>query len=87
MKKKLTYKTAGVDIDKADAFVKAIKGLVKSTRQPGVMDKTKAFGSLLLFLKDIKNQCLFLRLMGWGPSFSLPIRSAGTIQLVLTLWR
>ena len=46
MKKKLTYKDSGVDIKKADEFICAIKGLVKSTRKPGVMDKTRAFGSL-----------------------------------------
>lgn len=46
MKKKLTYKDSGVDIQKADEFVSAIKGLVRSTRTPGVMDKTRAFGSL-----------------------------------------
>ncbi len=46
MKKQLTYKDSGVDIKKADAFIGAIKGLVRSTRQPGVMDRTRAFGSL-----------------------------------------
>ncbi len=46
MKKQLTYKDSGVDIDKADAFVGAIKGLVRATRTPGVMDRTRAFGSL-----------------------------------------
>ena len=44
--KKLTYKDSGVDIQKADQFIGAIKGLVKSTRKPGVMDRTRAFGSL-----------------------------------------
>ena len=46
MKKQLTYKGSGVDIKKADEFIGAIKGLVRSTRQPGVMDRTRAFGSL-----------------------------------------
>ncbi len=46
MKKNLTYKNSGVDIRKADAFIGAIKGLVASTRQAGVMDRTRAFGSL-----------------------------------------
>jgi phosphoribosylformylglycinamidine cyclo-ligase len=45
-KQKLTYQSAGVDIRKADAFITAIKGLVASTRIPGVMDRTRAFGSL-----------------------------------------
>ncbi len=46
MKKNLTYKNSGVDVRKADAFIGAIKGLVASTRQAGVMDRTRAFGSL-----------------------------------------
>lgn len=46
MKKQLTYKDSGVDIEKADEFVGAIKGLVASTRRKGVMDRTRAFGSL-----------------------------------------
>jgi phosphoribosylformylglycinamidine cyclo-ligase len=45
-KKNLTYKDSGVDIRKADEFIGAIRGLVRSTRNAGVMDRTRAFGSL-----------------------------------------
>jgi phosphoribosylformylglycinamidine cyclo-ligase len=41
-----TYKEAGVDIDKADAFIKAIRPLVKSTYRTGVLGEIGAFGGL-----------------------------------------
>ena len=66
MKAKLTYKTAGVDIKKADEFISAIKGLVKSTGQPGVMDKTKAFGSLFALPKGYKEPILVSSTDGVG---------------------
>jgi phosphoribosylformylglycinamidine cyclo-ligase len=66
MKKKLTYRSAGVDIDKADAFVGAIKGLVKSTFVPGVMARTKAFGSLFALPKGYKDPVLVSSTDGVG---------------------
>ena len=66
MKKKLTYKIAGVDIEKADEFIGAIKGLVKSTRVPGVIDKTKAFGSLFALPKGYKEPILVSSTDGVG---------------------
>jgi phosphoribosylformylglycinamidine cyclo-ligase len=63
--KKLTYKDSGVDIQKADAFVSAIKGLVKSTRKAGVMDRTRAFGSLFE-LGKFKNPVLVSSTDGVG---------------------
>ncbi|MBF0388285.1 MAG: phosphoribosylformylglycinamidine cyclo-ligase [Candidatus Omnitrophica bacterium] len=64
--KKLTYKSSGVDIQKADAFVGAIKGLVRSTRQPGVMDRTRAFGSLFALPKGYKEPVLVSSTDGVG---------------------
>lgn len=46
MAKRLTYKSAGVDIKEADVFVKSISGLVKKTMSPAAAQKHKAFGSL-----------------------------------------
>jgi len=66
MKKKMTYRTAGVDIDKADAFIGAIKGLVRSTFVPGVMSKTKAFGSLFGLPKGFKEPVLVSSTDGVG---------------------
>jgi phosphoribosylformylglycinamidine cyclo-ligase len=41
-----SYKEAGVDIDKADAFIKSIRPLVKSTYRTGVLGEVGAFGGM-----------------------------------------
>ena len=41
-----TYKDAGVDIDKADAFIKGIRTLVKSTYRTGVLGEIGSFGGM-----------------------------------------
>jgi phosphoribosylformylglycinamidine cyclo-ligase len=41
-----SYKEAGVDIDKADAFIRSIRPLVKSTYRTGVLGEIGAFGGL-----------------------------------------
>ena len=41
--KKLSYKKSGVDIDKANLFVKKIKPLIKTTKRPGWMGNIGAF--------------------------------------------
>jgi phosphoribosylformylglycinamidine cyclo-ligase len=41
-----TYKDAGVDIDKADAFVKSIRPLVKATYRTGVLGEIGGFGGM-----------------------------------------
>lgn len=46
MPKRISYKSAGVDIHKADAFIKAIKGHVLSTQNKNVLNRREAFGSL-----------------------------------------
>jgi phosphoribosylformylglycinamidine cyclo-ligase len=46
MAKTSSYKEAGVDIDKADAFIEAIRPLVKSTYRTGVLGEIGAFGGL-----------------------------------------
>ena len=46
MSDSLTYAEAGVDIDKGDEFVQAIKSDVGATRVPGVMDAIGGFGAL-----------------------------------------
>jgi phosphoribosylformylglycinamidine cyclo-ligase len=62
---RLTYKDSGVDIVEADRFVGAIKGMTASTRRPGVMDRTKAFGSLFA-LGKYKNPVLVSSTDGVG---------------------
>lgn len=46
MAKALTYKDAGVDIDKADRFVGEIKAIARKTFIPGVMGELGGFGAL-----------------------------------------
>ncbi len=46
MTETISYKDAGVDIDKADSFVRAIRPLVKSTYRTGVLGDIGGFGGL-----------------------------------------
>jgi phosphoribosylformylglycinamidine cyclo-ligase len=46
MSEPITYKEAGVDIDKADAFVQSIRPLVKATHRTGVIGEIGGFGGL-----------------------------------------
>ncbi len=50
--RRITYKTAGVDIDKANALVKDYKRFAKSTATKGVISDIGSFGGL--FRPDIK---------------------------------
>jgi len=50
----MTYKKAGVDIDKADAFIKRIKPLLKKTDRPEVLGKLGGFSGL--FMPRIKGK-------------------------------
>jgi len=70
--KKLTYKTSGVDIAKADAFVAAIKGMVGSN----IKSSARAFGapfSLSPFLKGCKNPVLVSSTDGVGTKLKIAI--------------
>lgn len=51
-KKTITYKDAGVDIDKGNASVELIKPYVKATRRPEVIGGLGGFGGLFAFDKD-----------------------------------
>jgi phosphoribosylformylglycinamidine cyclo-ligase len=67
MKKKITYKTAGVDIDKANQGIKGIKKLVDSTRVAGSMDSIGGFGGFFdLAGTKIKNPILVAATDGVG---------------------
>jgi len=46
MKNKTTYKSSGVNIDKANQFVNAIKSDIKKTLSPAVLKREGAFGGL-----------------------------------------
>lgn len=63
----LTYKSAGVDIDKANIFVKAIKKLVRSTARPGATGRIGGFGGTFeLKLVKYKNPILVSSTDGVG---------------------
>ncbi len=68
----VTYKRAGVDIDKADAFVQRIKPLVKKTVRPEVLGKIGGFSGLFMpRLKAIKNPVLVSSTDGVGTKLLL----------------
>ena len=50
--KPITYKTSGVDIEKANVFVKGIQELAQKTMKTGVIRDKGAFGSLFAIDKD-----------------------------------
>ncbi len=64
--KKITYKSSGVDIDKANQFVSSIKGYVKSTMTPLVIKDRGAFGSLFGLPKGYKDPVLVSSTDGVG---------------------
>jgi phosphoribosylformylglycinamidine cyclo-ligase len=50
MQKKVTYKDAGVDIDKANMFVERIKPLVKTTFRKEVMRISAVLGDCFILM-------------------------------------
>jgi phosphoribosylformylglycinamidine cyclo-ligase len=67
-----TYKKAGVDIDKADAFVKRIKSLLKKTDRPEVIGDIGGFSGLFMpRLTEIKNPVLVSATDGVGTKLML----------------
>ena len=65
--KKITYKTSGVDIDKANRFVDAIKVMAKTTANKNVLSRPGSFGALFSFdAKKYKNPILVSSTDGVG---------------------
>src|SRR5262245_24695956 len=54
MKKRITYRAAGVDIDAQDMALARIKSVVKSTRTKGVLADIGSFGGM--FLPDLSGR-------------------------------
>lgn len=66
MSKPLTYKSSGVDIDKANEFIDGIKQLVKSTQGPAVLNRPAAFGSLFSLERTYRRPVLVSSTDGVG---------------------
>ena len=65
-KESFNYKKSGVDIDKANVFIEAIKPLAKATRRPEVMAGIGGFGALCRFPKKYKKPILVSSTDGVG---------------------
>ena len=72
MMKKVSYKNAGVDIEKGDAFVQAIKPMVESTFRPEVLTKIGGFaGCVSLNLERYKKPILVSSTDGVGTKLKI----------------
>ena len=67
----LTYKKAGVDIDRANAFVGKIKRIARSTRRGGVIGGIGDFGSFFEIPKRYKNPVLVSSSDGVGTKLKI----------------
>ena len=70
-KKRITYKKAGVDIEKAESFVRQIKRLVKSTHRPGWLGNIGSFGGFFELSKRYKNPVLVASSDGVGTKLKI----------------
>ncbi len=73
--KKITYKKAGVNIDRANVFVDKIKRIARSTRREGVLGEIGAFGSFFEISKRYKNPVLVSSSDGVGTKLKLAFLS------------
>lgn len=74
MTEPISYRDAGVDIDKADAFVDAIRPLVKSTYRSGVLGDIGGFGGLFhLDINKYRNPVLVSATDGVGTKIKIAV--------------
>ncbi len=72
MSEPISYKEAGVDIDKAEAFVQTIRPLVKATHRTGVIGEIGGFGGLFhLDVEKFKNPVLVSATDGVGTKIKI----------------
>jgi phosphoribosylformylglycinamidine cyclo-ligase len=72
MKNRLSYKEAGVDIDRANLFVERIKPLIKNTARREVMSSIGGFGGLFhLDIQKIKQPLLVSSTDGVGTKLKI----------------
>jgi phosphoribosylformylglycinamidine cyclo-ligase len=71
---RLTYKSSGVDIDKANEFINKIKPLVNSTKRKEVLKQIGGFGGFFQFSKErFKNPVLVSSADGVGTKLKIAI--------------
>ncbi|MBL7084932.1 MAG: phosphoribosylformylglycinamidine cyclo-ligase [Candidatus Omnitrophica bacterium] len=70
-RRSITYKKAGVDIDKAEAFVQQIRRLVKSTHRPGWLGNIGSFGGFFELSRRYKNPVLVSSSDGVGTKLKI----------------
>ena len=75
----LSYRDAGVDIDKGDALVGRIKRIVKATQRPEVLAGVGGFGALVTIPKKYKQPVLVSGTDGVGTKLRLGI-DTGRVQ-------
>ena len=73
--KQITYKKAGVDVEEAEAFVRRIKRLVKSTSRPGWLRNIVSFGGFFELSKRYRNPVLVSSSDGVGTKLKLAFSS------------
>jgi phosphoribosylformylglycinamidine cyclo-ligase len=74
MNEPLSYKAAGVDIDKADAFIQSIRPLVKATQRTGVIGEIGGFGGLFhLDVEKYHNPVLVSATDGVGTKIKIAV--------------
>jgi phosphoribosylformylglycinamidine cyclo-ligase len=74
MSEPTSYKEAGVDIDKADAFVRSIRPLVKATHRTGVIGEIGGFGGLFhLDVEKYRNPVLVSATDGVGTKIKIAV--------------
>jgi phosphoribosylformylglycinamidine cyclo-ligase len=70
----ISYKEAGVDIDKADAFVQTIRPLVKGTHRTGVIGEIGGFAGLFhLDMEKFRNPVLVSATDGVGTKIKIAV--------------
>ncbi|HNX90356.1 MAG TPA: phosphoribosylformylglycinamidine cyclo-ligase [Candidatus Omnitrophota bacterium] len=86
MKRSVTYKKAGVDIEKANQLIKDIRKRIDSTRVKGSMDSIGGFGAFFdAGKRGVKNPLLVASTDGVGTKLKLAIESGvnGTVGIDL----
>jgi phosphoribosylformylglycinamidine cyclo-ligase len=75
MNKGATYKSAGVDVGKADALIARLKGRIQGTFNPYVMSSIGAFAALTEIPKEYKNPVLVTATDGVGTKLRIAFAS------------